>query len=278
MKILFSLFLAAFSGIAQGQYYYQDIIGTKDICRQMANYAAQKVVAVTATGFDAMGKKSTDFNEWQEIDRTKNTLQIATRNHTAVTRQFYQFSSDATLLKITDSSAAIKSEAVYTYTNKRLSKINIQLIDTGNDFNQTEERLWYYNNSGQPEKMLRIVNQKDSSTYIFTTNNQGLVTAEAPAVKRIGIDTIYYYYNDDGWLTDIVRYNKKANQLLPDAMFEHDDNGTIIQKTTIVSVSTRDYLIWRYAFNQQGLKTKEALFNKQRELTGRIDYQYSFAP
>ncbi len=278
MKILFSLLLAAFAGIAQGQYYYQDIIGTKNICRQMANYTAQKVASVTATGFDAMGKKSADFNEWQEIDKAKNTWKVTTRNNTTVTRQYYQFDNKNTLLKIIDSSAAIRSEAIYTYANEKLSKITIQLIDAGNDFNQTEERSWFYNSSGHPEKMLRIINQKDSFSYNFILDDHGLVTAEAPAIKRIGTDTIYYYYNEDGWLTDIVRYNKKLNQLLPDVMFEYDDNGIAIQKTTIVSVSTRDYLIWRYAFNQQGLKTKEALFNKQRELTGRIDYQYTFTP
>jgi hypothetical protein len=36
------------------------------------------------------------------------------------------------------------------------------------------------------------------------------------------------------------------------------------------------YNIWRYIFNEKGLKTKEALFNNDRELTGKIEYSYTF--
>jgi hypothetical protein len=36
------------------------------------------------------------------------------------------------------------------------------------------------------------------------------------------------------------------------------------------------YLIWRYIFDDKGLKTKEALFNKDKELTGKIDYVYTY--
>jgi len=45
---------------------------------------------------------------------------------------------------------------------------------------------------------------------------------------------------------------------------------------TVVSADNPDYLIWRYLYDAKGLKTKEALFNKQKELTGRIEYSYTF--
>jgi hypothetical protein len=79
-------------------------------------------------------------------------------------------------------------------------------------------------------------------------------------------------------LTDIVRYNKKANRLLPDILFYYDDNNRLIQRMTILSMTNRDYLIWRYAFDEKGLKTKEALFNKKQELQGRIIYTYNSKP
>ena len=36
------------------------------------------------------------------------------------------------------------------------------------------------------------------------------------------------------------------------------------------------YVIWRYIYNDKGLKTKEALFDKEQQLTGKIEYSYIF--
>ena len=58
-------------------------------------------------------------------------------------------------------------------------------------------------------------------------------------------------------------------------MFEYDDNDRVIQKITTTSSLHLGYLIWRYQFDENGLKTKEALFNKDKELTGKIEYKYT---
>jgi hypothetical protein len=68
----------------------------------------------------------------------------------------------------------------------------------------------------------------------------------------------------------------KLKKLLPDFMFEYDDNDRVIQKITTTSNSLLGYLIWRYIYNDKGLKTKEALFNKDKELTGKIDFTYTY--
>jgi hypothetical protein len=36
------------------------------------------------------------------------------------------------------------------------------------------------------------------------------------------------------------------------------------------------YAIWRYIYNDKGLKTAEALFNTEQEMTGKIKYNYTF--
>lgn len=88
---------------------------------------------------------------------------------------------------------------------------------------------------------------------------------------------LYYYYDEKNRLSDIVRYNTKVKKLLPDLMFEYDENNRVVQKiTTVSNLLMGGYLIWRYIFNEKGLKTKEALFNKDKELTGKIDYSYTF--
>ena len=62
---------------------------------------------------------------------------------------------------------------------------------------------------------------------------------------------------------------------LPDFLFEYDDSDRVIQKITTTSGKKIGYFIWRYVFNEKGLKTKEALFNKDKELQARIDYTYN---
>ena len=76
-------------------------------------------------------------------------------------------------------------------------------------------------------------------------------------------------------MTDVVRYNKKAKRLLPDYMFEYSDANQVIQKIT-VPASGSDYLIWRYQYDAKGLKIREACFDRQKQLTGKIEYNYRF--
>ena len=95
-------------------------------------------------------------------------------------------------------------------------------------------------------------------------------------MKFIQTGVIYYYYDDKNRLSDIVRYNLKCERLLPDIMFEYDDQNRVIQKITTTSNIALGYLIWRYIFDEKGLKTKEALFNKNKQITGKIEYTYTF--
>ena len=259
------------------QYYYNDVTDARVISERMKNYVHQKVKTITATGYDARGAKTTDFNEWQEINAEKKILKISTRNGQQVTRQYYQFDDQYRLSGITDSSAYIKSNTVYSYDNNgNIISIKTSIKDSLQDFTETIEHQYQYNAGKKLEKLWRIINSKDSSEYHFTIDEKGNVADEQLYRHGAGIDPIYYYYDDGNRLTDIVRYNKKTKKLLPTLMFEYDESDRIIQKMTILSTNNPDYLIWRYIFNERGLKTKEALFNKQKELTGRIEYAYTF--
>ncbi len=260
------------------QYYYNDVMDARIISERMENYIKQKVKTITATGYDARGSKTTDFNEWQEIDSEKKILKISTRNDKLVTRQYYQFDDKNRLTGITDSSGYIKSTTIYSYDNNgNIILVKTSMNDSLQDFTETIEHQYQYNSGGKPEKLWRIINNKDSSENRFALDEKGNVADEQLYRRGVSIDPIYYYYDDNNRLTDIVRYNKKAKKLLPTIMFEYDEAGRIIQKMTILSTNNPDYLIWRYIFNEKGLKTKEALFNKQKELTGRIEYTYTFA-
>jgi YD repeat-containing protein len=262
---------------AKAQYYYNDIQGTKEISARMNTYRAANVRSVTAVGFDPQGTETRDFNEWQDVQG--DILKVTTRNGQVASRTYYTFDANNRLINARDSSSQIQSSTEYRYDSQdRLTAVLTTTRDVGEDFNETEERQWKYSAASKPERMLRIVNGKDSSEFIFELDEHGNVAEERPARRMIGVDPVYYYYDDKSRITDIVRYDKHVKQLLPDVMFEYDDKDHIIQRRTTLSTRPPDYLIWRYLFNEKGLKTKEALFSKTRELKGRIEYRYEFLP
>ncbi len=47
------------------QFYYNDILDARLTGEKMSNFVKQKVKLIVATGYDANGVKTTDFNERQ---------------------------------------------------------------------------------------------------------------------------------------------------------------------------------------------------------------------
>jgi YD repeat-containing protein len=261
----------------QAQYYYNDIIGTQEANRQMKIYLANKVQTVSAIGMDPQGRQSGDFSELQEIKENGTALKITTRNNLNNTIFYNRFDNQGRLISITDSSTAIQSSTSYEYdANGRITLVKNSIKDTANDFNQTEIHKWIYKADGEPIKMWRTINDADSLEIRFSPDENGNTGDEKTYRRGIETGTVYYYYDDKKRLTDIVRYNTKAKKLLPDIMFEYDDSNRVIQKITTTSSLNLSYLIWRYLFDGKGLKTKEALFNNDKELTGKIEYSYTF--
>ena len=270
LSVLFSVGL-------QAQYYYNDILGTMETNRQMKTFLGNKVKTVSAAGYDQRGAKTSDFSEYQEVKESGKALRISSFNNLNKTVNYLKFDTTGRVIRSTDTSSALVSETVYEYdANGRITNIQNTAKDSANDFNQTEVHRWIYSSTGKPEKMWRIINKTDSLEIRFTTDEEGNTADEK--TYRYGRETgvIYYYYDDKNRLTDIVRYNNKAKKLLPDILFEYDDSDRIIQKITTTSSVNLSYLTWRYIFDDKGLKTKEALFNKDKQLTGKIEYSYTF--
>lgn len=261
----------------QAQYYYNDIIGTLETTRQMKNYLANKVKTVSATGYDQRGAKATDFSEFQEVKENGTALKFSSFTNLNKTVTYSKFDSQGRLIKTSDTSTAIESVTIYEYdVNGRILRVQNATRDSANDFNQVEVHYWIYNAAGKPEKMWRVINNTDSLEIQFVTDKDGNTSDEKTFRKGAETGVIYYYYDDKNRLTDIVRYNTKVKKLLPDILFEYDDNDRVIQKITTTSSINLGYLIWRYVFDDKGLKTKEALFNDDKQLTGKIEYSYTF--
>ena len=123
--------------------------------------------------------------------------------------------------------------------------------------------------------MMRIKNKLDTAFVEFVLDEKGNIAEERETRKKIKLQPIYYYYNDNNQLSDIVRYSPRAKQLMAEYIFEYSDANQVIQKITIPS-NNSNYLFWRYQYDGRGLKVKEKIFDKQKQLTGTIEYQYSF--
>lgn len=275
MKIvLFAFFMTA--GLSSfAQRYYQDITSTIELNNRMKALTAAKVRAVMATGYDANGVKTADFSETQTLPDDR-TLKIASRNERTISTVYYRFDANGRLIQVCDTSGSVQSTTDYNYDAQgRLLSVKSAINDTLQDFTSTEDHLWQYATGQNPVKMWRIVNGRDSSEFRMVNDENGNVGEEHEYRRGREVDFIYYYYNG-GRLTDVVRYNKTFKSLIPDFILQYDEKGNIVQKVTPVSYYNPNYLIWRYGFNEKGLKTQEVLFDKHKQRTGTITYQYSF--
>ena len=275
MKNFSSLILLLIVIQSNAQYYYKDLLATTDINEKMKIYILNNVHKVIATGYTSNGTATSNFNETQESDFKNKQLSITTVLNQNTNRIIFKFDENGRLQNLNDSSTGMISNSVYAYdVSGKLVEISNTIKDSSQDFSQTESHFWMYKNNS-PEKMWRIINMTDSLEVRFKSDESGNIIEEQNFRKEKESDPTYYYYDDKNRLTDIVRYNTKAKRLLPDFMFEYDEKNRVIQKISTISNIGLGYLIWRYLFDEKGLKTKEALFNKEKQLQGRIDYTYN---
>ncbi|HET7897868.1 MAG TPA: hypothetical protein VFL47_09360, partial [Flavisolibacter sp.] len=219
----------------------------------------------------------TNLSVEQRFSPASQTLQTITQtDYLPASFLTTYFDEAGRVLKTTDSTAG-------SFVNTTLYRYNSagQVVSIVTTFGDTlaslhsDEHLWQYNAQNHASRMLRVKNKKDTSTVNFKLDDAGNVIEEQETFRFIKEEPVYYYYDAKNRLTDIVRYNKKAARLLPEQMFEYATNNLLVQRTTIPQNRT-DYLIWRYSFDEKGLRTKEEIFDKQKELTGKVIYRYTF--
>lgn len=272
---LLATFLAG-AATLQAQYYYKDILGTQETADLIRTYQARKVTRVQLTSFDADNTRSDEFFVEQVFSPATGLLRTTTRSGvTGASVLLSYIDASGRVVKTVDSSESLVSTSTYTYdAQDRLQSVQSTSSDPAGSTNQSETHLWQYEGDGI-SGMLRIKNGVDTTRVTFVRDEQGNVSEERALRRGVAAEPVYYYYNADNRLSDIVRYSNKARRLLPEYMFEYAPAGQVIQKITVPAHSS-DYLIWRYQYDAQGLKIKEAVYNKQKQLTGKIEYQYQF--
>ena len=276
MKSILAATIFLFSVPSFAQHYYKDIVGTRETSEMMKAYQAAKVTRVILTTYDQNDTRSDDFYVEQIFSPASRTLKTITRSGIEHESSLLSFlDGNGNVIKTVDSSAIMVSSTSYIYSPAgQLLSVSSSSIDSSKKTSQTEEHIWQYEGNNI-KRMVRIKNKVDTIYVDFKLDEAGHITEEQETHKKVKSEPVYYYYDGNGRLTDIVRYNNKAKRLLPEYMFEYSPANQVIQKIT-VPANSDNYLIWRYQYNGQGLKTKEVIYNKQKQLTGKVEYQYYF--
>jgi YD repeat-containing protein len=265
--LLLSLFV-------QAQYYYKDIIGTKETTGIIKVYKNNKVTRVVVNTFDGEGVKSDDFFVEQQFSLLDSRLKTITRSGEDNASVLTAYADgEGRVIKTVDSTQNLISTTTYQYDGDgRLRNILSNTIDSSKRINETEEHQWMYENNAV-SRMLRIKNKLDTAIVTFKLDNSGNVSEEQSVRKGVKSDPVYYYYDAQNRLTDIVRFNNRSRRLLPEYMFEYSPANQVIQRITVPANSS-DYTIWRYQYDGTGLKIREAVYDKYKQLTGKIEYVY----
>lgn len=261
---------------ARAQFYYKDQILIKQSRDQLQQYKVEKVRSVKLKSFEADGKPTEDFVGEQSVNNNYTQLITYTKTALSDTSELKTFFNAAgQVIKTIDTADGFSSVTEYTYeTNNRITVIT-NISTSAGQAKEKEQHLWYYNDLGKPTKMLKIKNDIDTTLIEFTLDEKGNVSEERSTRKKKPLGILYYYYDERNRLTDIVRYNPKAQRLLPDYMFEYDEEGRL-STMLVVPEGSSDYQKWFFSYYENGLKGQEAAYNKKQELLGKVEYHYSF--
>ena len=270
--IVVCFLLTAFS--AKSQYYYKDIVLTRQNQDNWKSLHDQKVKEVDIQSIDANGEMTPGFSCTQTISSDFSTISTFTKSADipASTLTVY-YDHIGRPLKTVDTSDTYKSTTEYGYDeNGNITNMLNNSVETDNHIGATEKHIWIYEGHDL-KQMLKIKGETDTTVVNFVKDEKGNIAEERSVRGKQPLPSIYYYYDNDGRLTDIVRYNQKAARLLPDYVFEY--NNGILSSMLFVPTGSTDYQRWVYSYNPNGLKASETCYDKKKQIVVKINYSYS---
>ena len=278
MRSLLTFILSAIiTQSAFAQYYYQDIVATQQVTEKWKTYKDNKVKSVDISSFENDNKPTAGFLCKQNVKTDYSEISTYTKSELARESAFTTYyNANGQPKKTYDTSKAYQSLTEYEFdASGNISSITNSSLETVNNIKNTEQHLWKFSADGQPAGLIKIKNGNDTTYIRFIFDEKGNVAEEHAVHNKLEEPVFYYYYDENKRLTDIVRYNVKARKLLPDYIFTYDANGQLGSMLFVQEGST-DYNKWVYEYNEKGLRTKETCLSKQKELLGKIEYDYNF--
>ncbi len=273
VSLIVVLLLVVFT--ANSQYYYKDILLARQNQENWKAFHDKKVREVNIQSIDANNEQSPDFTCVQKVTSDFSSISTFTKstNVPASTLTAY-YDQSGRMVKTVDTSDTYKSTTEYTYNeNGQVSMMLNNSVQTDNQIVTTEKHVWIYDGADL-KKMIKIKGNTDSTWVSFTKDEKGNIVEEKPVRGGQSQPSVYYYYDNEGRMTDIVRYNLKAGRMLPDYVFEY--NSGRLSSMLFVPNGSTDYQRWIYVYDANGLKTNETCYDKKRQVVVKIRYSYSF--
>ena len=275
-KTFLILFLMALVWQAGAQHYYKDLVVIEAANKRHAIAKANKVKGIKFISSDAENNPIEGFISEQSFSRDYS--EVITRTSTSLTGATLStswYNSKDQLIKTQDTSDGSNTITTYTYTAANRVETITNITTSAGDFRIKETHHWKYNSQGKPVSMLKIKNDKDSTLVEFVPDEKGNPAEEKSKMRGKSLPTVYYYFDDDNNLTDIVRYNNIAKRLLPDYVFEYDEKNRL-GSMLVVPEEGSDYQKWYYSYDEDNLKILDACYSKTKVLIGKVEYEYSY--
>ena len=274
--ILSCLILIFFSGISRvnAQYYYKDIVGTIKQNKEFSILKNAKLKHIKITSFDENDQPSEGFFCEKKINKNFSQSELMTNsNITGESLLATDYNEKGEVVKTTTTTPHTTNTVEYKYDEEgRIVSIFTNTVGDGDSNGISETHEFIYEN-GRPVKMIRKKNNEIISTITFLADDKGNIIEEEPAGKSDD-KKYYYYYDDNNRLTDVVHYNRIANRLLPDYMFEYNSGSNEPKQMISVDETGRNYFIWRYAYDDKNLPEIQKCYSKEKRLLGTIQYDY----
>lgn len=259
---------------ANAQYYYKDIVSSKQAGIDMAKYRENKVRTIKLKSFEDDGSPSDGFFGERRISKDYRKSELFVKSNVSGTSLLTSlFNDKGQIIGSLDSSDISTTRTTYEYDDQdRIKKITTSLRSSDDDFvNEIlEEHIYIYQDEFLPAKMIRVKNRYDSVTVLFLHDENNNVSIEKDTKSGA---KYYYYYDEKSRLTDIAHANEFNPKLLADYLFEYDPAGLLIQMTTTEEGGSY-YYIWKYTY-VNGMRTLEKCFSKEKRLMGSIQYEYN---
>jgi hypothetical protein len=263
---------------SKAQYYFKDIIASREAIDKEKIYRNQRVKSVELASMDANDQPEDGFACQQKV--SGNFLQIMTYSKSKFTPESFQttsYSENGLLKNTIDTSKSFYSVTEYQFDAQgRLTNITNTSTQTDNQIKDIEEHQWRYDQNGKPLQMIKIKNISDTTHIWFVLDEKGNVSEERSEHNHVPMQAIYYYYNDNHELTDIVRFNAAANRMLPDYIFSYNADHSLASMI-IVPEGSSDYQRWVYRYDDKSLRIEEICFDKQKKVLGKIFYAYTYS-
>lgn len=275
MRSIYVFIGILFCGSAMGQYYYNDILATKQSQLQYQLLRANKVKKISAISYEEDRTPTEGFKLIQELSNDGKKLVTSSSNISGKNTETTSFFEQGKLKSTQSYSNGIENKMEYRYDlNGIINFFTLTTLDTAMSYHSVETREWHSNVNGNYTDVIKIKNGTDSSLGSFVYDEEGNLVEEHWKKKNKEIETYYYYYNQLHQLTDIVRYNTRLKKLIPDYQYEYDEKGRAIQMTQLAA--NGKYFIWKYVYNDKGLKISEKCIDNKKIIVGSIEYKYDF--